>query len=121
MRVGRLQTLLDVIADEAELIHLVAAVEPLPTVATGRNDLLIPVLPGAQRLCRHAEHASYGPDAVDAAGTVRAIFHPAPPPSRTKRELEVAIRPSAFLRHRCEILADIRGTSLSIVYAIVVR
>jgi hypothetical protein len=33
----------------------------------------------------------------------------------------VAIRPSAFLRHRCEILAEIRGTSLSIVYAIVAR
>ena len=79
MSVGRLQALLYLIANEAELIHLVAAVEPLPAAASSRHDLLIPVLPGAQRLRRHAEHPGYCSDAVDAVGAVRAALHPCDP------------------------------------------
>jgi hypothetical protein len=50
MGVGRLQALFDLIAYEAELIHLIAAVEPLPAAASSGHDHLVAVLPGAQRL-----------------------------------------------------------------------
>ena len=77
VRVGRLQALLYLIANKAELIHLVAAVEPLPATAPSRHDLLIALLPGAQRLRRHAEHPRYCSDAVNAVGAVRVTLHPA--------------------------------------------
>ena len=76
MRVGRLQALLYLIADEDELIHLVAAVEPLPAAASSRHDLLIAILPSAQRLRRYAEHPGYGSDAVNAVGAVRVGLQP---------------------------------------------
>nr|WP_233712364.1 hypothetical protein [Kribbella turkmenica] len=75
--VGRLQALLDLIADEGELVHLVAAEQPLSTGAPDRHDLLIPIFPGTQRLCRQTEHASDCPDAVDTV--VRVLVHSAPP------------------------------------------
>jgi hypothetical protein len=78
VRISRLQALRYLIANKAELIHLVAAVEPLPAAASSRHDLLIAVLPGAQRLRRHAEHPRYCSDAVDAVGAVRVASIPAP-------------------------------------------
>ena len=85
--VGRLQALLYLIANEAELIHLVAAVEPLPAAASSRHDLLIAILPSAQRLRRHAEHPGYCSDAVNAVGAVRATLHPATPPVMSVAEI----------------------------------
>ena len=79
VRISRLQALLYLIANKAELIYLVAAVEPLPATAPSRHDLLIPLLPGAQRLRRHAKHPGYRSDAVDGVGAVRAALHPATP------------------------------------------
>jgi hypothetical protein len=91
--VSRLQALLDLIADEAEIIHLVTAEQPLPTLASRRYDLLIPVLPGTQRLRRNTEHPRYRPDAVDAAGIARVVFHPASPSCQKARPDE-PIRPT---------------------------
>ena len=79
VRVGRLHAQLYLIPDEAELIHLVTAVEPLPTAASGRHDLLIAILPGAQRLRRYAKHPRYCSDAVNAVGAVRVALHPCDP------------------------------------------
>ena len=79
VRVGRLQAQLYLIADEAELIYLVAAVEPLPAAASSRHDLLIAILPGSQRLRRYAKHPRYCSDAVDAVGAVRVALHPCDP------------------------------------------
>ena len=45
VRIGRLHAQRYLIADEAELIHLVAAVEPLPAAASSRHDLLIAAPP----------------------------------------------------------------------------
>src|SRR4029453_7140385 len=53
VRISRLQALLYLIANKAELIHLVAAVEPLPATASGGTDLLVPIPPAAQRLSTH--------------------------------------------------------------------
>jgi hypothetical protein len=75
VRISRLQALCYLIANEAELIHLVAAVQPLPAPASSRHDLLIPLLPGAQGLRRHAKHPGYCSDAVNAVGAVRVALH----------------------------------------------
>jgi hypothetical protein len=72
----RLQALLYLIANEAELIHLVAAVEPLPALASSRHDLLIPLLPGSQSLRWHAKHAGYCSDGVNPIGAVSVALHP---------------------------------------------
>ena len=75
VRISRLQALRYLIANKAELIHLVAAVEPLPAFASSRHDLLIPLLPGAQGLRRHAKHPRYCSDAVNAVSAVRIALH----------------------------------------------
>jgi hypothetical protein len=79
VRVGWLQALGYLIANKAELIHLVAAVEPLPALASSRHDLFIPLLPGAQGLRRQAKHPRYCSDAVNAVGAVRIALHPSDP------------------------------------------
>jgi hypothetical protein len=63
--VGRLQTPFDLLADEAELINLIAAVQSAPARASGRNDLPIAILPGPKRLHRQTQHPRHRPDAVN--------------------------------------------------------
>jgi hypothetical protein len=75
VRVGGLQSLIDLIAYEAELIHLIATVEPLPTAASCGHYLVVTVLPRAQCLRWHAEHPGDCSDAVNAIGSVRAALH----------------------------------------------
>ena len=76
VRIGRLQAQPYLITNKAELIYLVAAVEPLPAAASSGHDLLIAILPGTQRLRRYAKHPRYCSDAVNAVGAVRAALQP---------------------------------------------
>jgi hypothetical protein len=62
--VGGLQSPLELVEDEPELVYLVTAVEALPTRATRWDNLVVALFPAAKRLCGHPEHLDDGADAV---------------------------------------------------------
>jgi len=83
-----LQTALDLLADEAQLVNLIAAIQSPPARASGRNDLPITILPSPQRLHRQTQHPRHRPDAVNAGSALchHCLFlgglHAATPSSR---------------------------------------
>ena len=64
--IGRLHPTVELSEDEAQVIDLVPAVEPLPAGTSGRDDLLVAILPATKRLWGDAEHLGDGADAVHA-------------------------------------------------------
>ena len=74
MRIGRLQTGLDVVADETEFLDVVPRVQPLAARAADRDDQRVAVLPGAQGLSRDVHHLRDSADAVD-AGAILVSLH----------------------------------------------
>src|SRR5262249_55310603 len=80
VRVGRAQALRHPVVDEPELFDLIAAVQPVTAGVPVRDHEPVPVLPGAGRGHRDAEHPGHGADAEDGTGRsctarIRA-FHP---------------------------------------------
>ena len=73
--VGRRQAARNLRRDEAQLLHLVARVEPVSPRAAFRDDRPVALLPVADRRGRNPQHSSHRTDAVDAATPAKFIRH----------------------------------------------